>query len=346
MMKSVGGLQANRPGVTAIRFSPDGSHLAVAVEGYFSGTAGGSRLIILTFAHPNGGIQQFTIPGGAVDGFPLSIPPALSWDPLGQLVLAGTNLIRIKDGYTCGIPGTLGEGFLGVNEIVTLAVHKFGPFKIDFFTSDCARGDSWKVYDREWALADISPERGLISVSRQHTAKTDGDVIADLAVVDPKTRKIVRSWPADVGRQTRFVNHGTVLCAGNIGENVISERVLSPRCMSVDDLGKPPLEASTVKGGAPFAAGENSDRIILTDYAHRWNSVFGEYDTTIKRRVVWSVVNGTEVVSWTPKTQHYEIQRATKAIALKKPFSFAISADGQYVAEGGNDILNLYRIEP
>jgi hypothetical protein len=30
----------------------------------------------------------------------------------------------------------------------------------------------------------------------------------------------------------------------------------------------------------------------------------------------------------------------------KEPFVFAISPDGEYVVEGGNGILRLYKIEP
>jgi hypothetical protein len=63
--------------------------------------------------------------------------------------------------------------------------------------------------------------------------------------------------------------------------------------------------------------------------------------------VIWDFRSGKEPASWSPSFQEYEFRFADgKSKMMKEPFRFAISPDGNYVVEGGNAALHLYRIEP
>lgn len=64
------------------------------------------------------------------------------------------------------------------------------------------------------------------------------------------------------------------------------------------------------------------------------------------RRIVWDFRAGKEIVSWRPEFQSWEVPlRDGSTKRMHEPYRFAISPDGQYVAEGGNGILHLYKIE-
>jgi hypothetical protein len=69
-----------------------------------------------------------------------------------------------------------------------------------------------------------------------------------------------------------------------------------------------------------------------------------EHDNVLRRRVVWDFSTGAEIASWKPDTQTYSLPGLVHPV--KEPFAVAISPDGQYIAEGGNGILRLYKIEP
>ena len=70
-----------------------------------------------------------------------------------------------------------------------------------------------------------------------------------------------------------------------------------------------------------------------------------EYRATFKGRYVWDFATGQELASWMPESETYaNVFTPTKQVT--ELFRFAISPDGQFVVEGGNGIVRLYKIEP
>ena len=341
--------QGVQPGILAVRFSPDGKRIAVAGNPYRLGQPVMSRLIVVQVSNPRENIQRFGI-GLADDSefFGPGGPPAVAWSPAGDFILAGLNLVHLKDGATCEIPNSLGHGFLGADRLIAevlLGIEKGTALsRIELFDSECKSTGNWQPQYQEWAIRDVSPERGLVSMTGGMRARGfEEDPTVELAVLDPVARKVLRSWSATrSGYESRFADHGHVLCAGDDGADLYKDRKVPPRCMDVD-TGEMIAEARGIVGGAPFSAAEHGSRIVASDHGSTFNLRFREYDPVLKRRVVWDFRRNVEIVSWKPDMQTYTLFGGKPA---KDPFRFAISPDGEYVAEGGNGILRLYKIEP
>jgi hypothetical protein len=120
----------------------------------------------------------------------------------------------------------------------------------------------------------------------RRTRGFDGDPAARLAMVDVISRKVMRSWPAaEIGGESRFADHGRVLCAGERGAVFYEDSETPPRCVDAD-TGDRISEAHGIIGGAPFAAAERASRVVASDDRSTWNLLFREYDTATTRRVV------------------------------------------------------------
>jgi hypothetical protein len=114
-------------------------------------------------------------------------------------------------------------------------------------------------------------------------------------------------------------------------------------CRSADtgrEIGETPGD-----GDEPIAAAALATRIVVSNYRRKKIPFDYEYQSTLARHYVWDFGTGRELASWSPESQTYpNVFSPPKQITV--PFRFAISADGQYVAEGGNGKLRLYKIEP
>jgi hypothetical protein len=335
-----------QPGILAVRFSPDGKRIAVAGNPYRFGQPAMSRLIVVQVSSPRENIQRFGIefasdseffgPGG---------PPAVAWSPAEDFILAGRSIVGLRDGASCGIPNSSGWGFLGPNRIVAGVLlgidHGVARSRIEFFDSECKSGGEWDPEYPDWGITDVSPERGFVSMGHRNGLRPDAP--REIEILDPIARKVIQSWPAaQSGYESRFADNGHVLCVGDGGADLYENRKVPPRCMDVD-TGEKIAEARGIVGGAPFAAAEHGSRVVASDHSSTFNLRFREYDTALKRRVVWDFRKNTEIASWKPEMQTYSLLGGKPA---KEPFVFAISPDGEYVAEGGNGILRLYKIDP
>jgi len=327
-------------GILAIRFSPDGKKIAVSGNPYRFGQPTMSRLIVVQVVSPREDIQQFGIEHIVSDSESFG-PPEIAWSSAGDVILAGRSIVRLRDGSSCELHNSLGRGFLGADRIIARVLLGVSRSQLEFFDSECKPSGAWELGYSDWAVTDVSPDRGLLSVWRRFG--TPEEPLNELEVLDPIARKVIRSWPsAQSGYESRFADHGHVLCAGDGGADLYENRKVPPRCMDVD-TGEKIAEARGIVGGAPFAAAEHGSRVVASDHGSTFNLRFREYDTGLKRRVVWDFRKNAEIASWKPDMQTYSLLGGKPA---KEPFVFAISPDGEYVAEGGNGVLRLYKIEP
>jgi hypothetical protein len=114
------------------------------------------------------------------------------------------------------------------------------------------------------------------------------------------------------------------------------------RCWDVD-TGKQVGEAPSVNAGEPIAVAAHATRAVASDYRHVTLPFTDDYKEVLKRRVIWDFRASKELASWHPELQPLDIGLEP---IKKEWWAFTISPDGQYIAEGGNGILRLYRIEP
>jgi hypothetical protein len=219
---------------------------------------------------------------------------------------------------------------------------KTGPSRLDLLNLHCESVGTWQVAYPEWALADTSAERGLVALlTKRNVGPTPFE---NLLIANPVTMQIVRRWTTEeIGfGYARFGEGGTAVCAGDKGEDLYEDKRIPPRCARVD-TGERIAEARGIVGGAPLAAADRGSRVIFSDHSHTFNIFYREYDTALKARDVWDLAKNQVIASWRPGVQSY----STAGLKPNKgPFAFAISSDGDYVAEGGNGTLTLYKIEP
>jgi hypothetical protein len=354
--------------VQLLRFSPDGQQIAVAVGWDLSRKIFKSQLLVTDVRQPEAAPKQFVISAGVGNEGTLE-SSHFGWSPDGKTVFAAGKVIRLPDGTACEPPPGW-TVLIGNDSLVQVrsdpidgkAVraqmdamrewfrnHPGLPYTpsaippsppepkshFKFFDSECqARGEEWQVTEK-WDIHDVSTERGLLAMTREV-----GFLKHELLIVDPFARKIIRRWPPDSGPRGQFVDGGKAMCGGGDVEDT-GKAPLS--CWEVDS-GEKISEAPTINGGEPIAAAAHSSRIIASDFRRANRPLFSDnYVAILQRRVVLDVRTGKELVSWRPQSQSYiNINNERE----EEPFQFAISPDGQYIAEGGNGTIHLYKIEP
>jgi hypothetical protein len=154
-----------QPGILAIRFSPDGKEIAIATNPYRRGRSGGvSKVITLALESARRVIQRFDIEDLASDSESVAQgPPAISWSPTGDFVLAGLSLIRLKEAAICEIPNSRGHGFVAPDRIVAgvllgLDSHGAARSRVELFDTECRSTGMWQPSYQEWDIRDVAAD--------------------------------------------------------------------------------------------------------------------------------------------------------------------------------------------
>ncbi len=336
--------KVREPTVFALRFSPDGQNIAVVVEQYaLDGSEGWSNhLLVVPVRRSNEAIHQFEISAGTTE---LDYPNrwvGFEWTAAGDAIVVGGEVVRLTDRKPCGF---------------TLGAPIRNPFaeegriaKFLLLDRACSAGADWK-FASDWILKDVSIDRSLICISQQVRWGPQDVVAAEAArisgrsnevlIVEPITGRVLQHWPPSVmpDGEVKFGDSGRVICEA---ATVESPGKVPVRCWDVN-TGKQIAEAVSIRGGAPMVVAARATRAIASDYRRSGVPLTDSFREVLKRRTVWDFKTGLELASWKPELQPYDVglEPVTKWWS-----AFAISADGQYVAEGGNGILRLYQIKP
>lgn len=339
VLRDKGGSHTPELPVFALRFSPDGSRLAVIADEWWVSQAGEIaeryQLFVIQTQHHESDIPWVEVHGNYDDD-----SPYFGWTPSGNIVYANGTVLRVADAKTCTLP----ELSLFVRDDLAIASEserpgsREHPSGFKFFDAECRFKSDWVLNDEQmlnkgWAIDGVSGDRGLFVA-----VKGGDDFIAD-----PFTRTI-RSAQVPGAGSPAFADWGKAICTGTLPGRTAKAPV---NCWEVD-TGKPISEAPTVSGGAPLAAAAHSTRLVLSDYHRVFNFFFDDaspFSPVLYRRVVWDFRSNREILSWRPSYQWYKVTGINKPLRARDPFAFAISADGEYIAEGGSGIVRLYKIE-
>jgi len=316
--------------VFALRFSPDGRRLAVIADIRGTREAKKSRLLVIDLDHPEANAPQFEVEFGILDSGVLNF----GWSPSCGIIYHAGEVIHLATGAACELPN------LSVFVTDSVAIHVLGQLNpvpltpITFYSQGCDERARWEV-PQSWLVWDVSTDRHLISVQREISAGT-----GDWLIVDPLERKVLRRWPENAGGAWKFADSGRVICQGG---NPLNSRRAPAVCASAD-TGKE-VGRTSRNGNEPIAAAARAARIVVSDYRRKRVPFDHEYGTTFKGRYVWDFGTGRELASWYPEFQTYPDTWAP-AKRVTEQSRFAISPDGEFVAEGGNGVVRLYKIEP
>ena len=94
-----------------------------------------------------------------------------------------------------------------------------------------------------------------------------------------------------------------------------------------------------------MATAAHSSRIVLTDWRYQPYIILDGGADILRKRIVWDFETKEEIISWRSGTQRYPSFFSNNE-SRTEPFAVALSADGTLVAEGGDGIIRLYRIQP
>ena len=327
--------------VFALRFSPNGKRLAIIGDVYNTsrraiisdlygaGRNKKSRLVVIDVDHPAAGVGEFEVGFGIHEDEHGRAELNFGWAPSGGIIYAGGTVTHLSDGTTCELPYER-----GIFVADDLALSAQGS-RVGFYSPYCETQGYWDV-PGSWLISDVSADRGLLSVmSTISAAEWEG------LIVDPLSRRILQRWPGNVGAGVwRFANGGKAVCQSG----AVLESDSAPAVCRDVDTGQI-INETRSNGIEPVAVASRATRMVVSDYRRRKSLFSYEYSTTFHGRIVWDFGAGKALASWQPESERYP-NVFNPGAAITAPFHFAISPDGNYIAEGGNGIIRLYKIEP
>jgi len=324
--------------VSAIRFSPDGTKIAVAIDAHHAHDDppwGVSHVLIVDTTAPDAAPRQFTVPRASTPDLPLRV----EWSPSGRALLAGPAVIQIDSGAQCDLPEGTNRMFVSDDEIISANKESKGPdvlapplfFGYAIYGLDCGFRGALKEW-KNWALADYSPERDLLMLQE------DGDTL----LVDWKTRQTVHRWSHPAAGETswRFANNGQLECSEGRAEGL--------QCWDTE-TGAQTAKSRTAHCTDALATAIAQPIFICSHHQSLQESLKdsaaeAEPDTAasfLSNNLIVETSNGREVATWRRVTQTF---RDAAEAERKADFVLGLSADGQYLAEGGDGKLTLYRV--
>lgn len=323
------GANPNKFPVQSLMFSPDGKQIALGGSKYVQ-TDGHSigRLLIARIGSPAQDVQSFEATQGS---------DFVEWSPSGDAVVVNGLIVGLDDHTTCRAADS--SRFISEDQLI--AIKPVGPsyssYRLTIYDKRCRQLEAWDTPER-WVIADVSIQRHLLLMSKY----TEENLL-----VDPDDGRVVRkwsmgTWPLWDGPGGQFADNGKALCGELSLDDAPKGKTM--RCWNTDTgelIGNAPADYAT----SPFVTSRSSTRVVFSEVGYV-RGLISDWDThPYKGAVVWDYATGERLAAWRPRTQTWTEQGLRPPRKMAEPSQVAISADGQFVAEGGNGRLTVYKIE-
>jgi hypothetical protein len=318
--------------IYSVAFSRDGKRLAVVV----GLSQHDQSLLVLDVKVP--GVDYLHLPvNGSIREFDQGGDRGIQWSPSGKYVIVGNAIVSLSGGSSCSL--TAAGQWSGSDRVIPfqLAIRR-----LSLFDPECRETGLWgQLADNEHVSFFVaSADRSLLLFSRS----TIRDYVVDeisTSLVDVSTKEVLRRSTWRLTSRTTSQTDGTAFPFR--AQFADSAKALCGRRGALWGGG---IECSTPETGrilgvitgwnAPnLRPAVESSRIVISDYSKRFDWIdFRWFIGPLRKRVVWDFRTGKEIVRWKPKNQEME------------PYRFDISPDGEFIVEGGADLVTLYRIKP
>ena len=326
--KNPGGNAEKFP-VRTLSFSPDGNRIALTGteikndNGQLSG-----RLLVAQIGARVEDVESFE----AIRGSDFA-----DWSPSGDAVVVNGLLVRLASRATCNVPDN--SRFISEDELIGQSRGPNRSSRFAIYDKNCRSSKTWETPE-EWYITDVSIERHLLLMNKP---------LQENLLVDSEGGRVVRrwsmgKWPLWDGPGGNFADAGAALC-GSVGddfEDVPKGRDL--RCWKTDTgelIGYAPAD----RAAAPVSVSRRSTRVVFSEYGYIRGVIRDRDSHPYKDAAVWDYGTGERLASLIPDTQTWYELGLHPPKKIVEASKFAISPDGQYVAEGGNGKLTVYKIQ-
>lgn len=305
--------------VKSLSFSPDAQQIVVVLQ---------DRAVLIQGQNPKTVLAKFEIDNN--DSF--------GWSADSQIIYSGKHIVRLTDRKACDLPkDTLFPHFVGKDSLVamsppsvpfTVARGSFtfpGYRTLGFYDADCKQRDSWDV-EESWGITDASPERELLSV-----AEISGSF--RVLIVEPLTRQVLHRGLRQDTPNGWLADSGSAICVGNTCWNVDTSK----------KIWQSPVSGSASSSGHVAA---HASRVVLDDTRESVIPFSSAFTELRARRRVWDFSSNKEVASWPLKFLTYWASFDLDGFNRdRRPIPCAISPNGEYIVEGGDGRIWLYKIQ-
>ena len=329
--------------VWGLAFSPDGSRLAIGFGDSTQESEITRRLIVVPMSNPRKVERSFELRLN-LSWIAQPCCVRLSWSPDGQHLAVSNGSGRdpqalvfdLKSNSHCEIEASK-TFFLSADTLLSLRWESDGD-NLSIFTAQCAVKRDWLVQVGIRVL-DVSHEPALIAGFRYQPEKlrTHESVSEGLLLrIDnlPETQILANFGPGFI--PSNFARGGNSVCA-------VKEGTMSCRPTSGGQLMQIPIGSGWIMGVKGAA-----NRLAISEFNRRTipqglASFLDVSDVwfTLKRRIIWDLDKGQMIAAYTPQVASVRLKGFGKR---DRSFDYALSADGQYIAEGSPDSVTVYQI--
>jgi WD40 repeat protein len=336
--------------VGSIAFSPDNARLAVTMDEHKAIEGVRARLVhllVLDAAAPKKPFLQFDLDTCGADR-------ELVWSPTGEAIYVCGTLIQLAGGQMCH-PARVMDGFIDGQHYLRQEPWPAPPpnaatvrttFSVENF--NCVPDGTWSLEGAQ-SLTRLETHRQVALVSTvawryipamKRSAWLETRPPTPLTLLDLATHQPLPSWSSrNVPDGVFFLSEGASLCA---------PQTTGIRCWDLDtarEIATVPMKNESLWHAFDRFPASASTRLLTQHFTHIpilpifQDDIASDYPGKMK---VWDIRSGRQIASWNPEKQRFIAANGVHASTFDP---VALSPDGHLVAEGGNGVVRLYRID-